>query len=276
MLHAMAMVHVAMFETLNFIDGRYASRFVVPSSKLDGLSREAAAAAAAHHVLVDAYPAQKDALDASLKASLDTIENRSTITGSVTTGKSVASVIYALRRPQPGDARTAESPAPAEPWLVDGVRAVQTAPASSQMQPVSATFAAGQEPAQYFGSVVGALSWNPAVAQVIAGKRIDLIHAARIHALVSMAAADAYLIGGDGGGTRQLRQTFIELDGRPSVAMVDVNVAQYACKACAAATAAATILDAEFGSSDGAAIAAGEDMGRQIGQYALRHYYRAN
>src|SRR5882672_1103128 len=59
-LRAMAMVHVAMFETLNFIHKRYNPHFIVKSStKLDSMSDDTTVAAAAYHVLVDLYPFQR-------------------------------------------------------------------------------------------------------------------------------------------------------------------------------------------------------------------------
>src|SRR5258706_835461 len=70
-LRAVAMVHVAMFETLNFIQGGYEPHFIARSPEpLDGMSIEAAAAAAAYHVLVELYPFQRPAFAATLKNSV--------------------------------------------------------------------------------------------------------------------------------------------------------------------------------------------------------------
>ncbi len=65
----LAMVHVAMFETLNAVDARYAPYKVKAVPSL-GTSAEAAAAVAAHDVLVALFPAQATPLDASLDISL--------------------------------------------------------------------------------------------------------------------------------------------------------------------------------------------------------------
>ena len=62
-----AMLHVAMFEAVNAIDRRYAPyRLNLVADR--GTSREAAAATAAHDVLVALYPDQKPDLDAMLAA----------------------------------------------------------------------------------------------------------------------------------------------------------------------------------------------------------------
>src|SRR5262245_60225033 len=65
-----AMVHLAVYDAVNAIEGRpferYASRPVVDRPA----SADAAAATAAHHVLVALFPTQVDDLDAKYAASL--------------------------------------------------------------------------------------------------------------------------------------------------------------------------------------------------------------
>ena len=107
-LQAMAMVHVAMFEALNFIEGRYTPHFVVIPPMPAGMSPEAAVAGAAHHVLAELYPNQRVALAAALNASLDAIENDQAKVGSLVTGKSIAGIICALRLTSRTDPPTSE------------------------------------------------------------------------------------------------------------------------------------------------------------------------
>jgi hypothetical protein len=71
----MAMVHVAMFETMNFIEGGYVPRFVVKPYRLVRVSSETAAAAAAHYVLAQLHPERKPALDAALMHSAAAISD---------------------------------------------------------------------------------------------------------------------------------------------------------------------------------------------------------
>ena len=67
-----SMMHIAMFDAVNSIDGGYSKyRVRVPASRL--ASSEAAAAQAAHDVLVALWPTNTPQFDAALKARLDTI-----------------------------------------------------------------------------------------------------------------------------------------------------------------------------------------------------------
>src|SRR5262245_62698972 len=67
---AITMVHLAMFEALNSIEQRYTPYRARISADPDA-SKEAAAASAAHAVLVRVYPEQAPELDKALEASLD-------------------------------------------------------------------------------------------------------------------------------------------------------------------------------------------------------------
>src|SRR5499426_1833846 len=63
---ALAGVHVAMFEAMNFIERRYVPQLVVRPASPIAASSEAAAAAAAHTVLTRLYPGSSAAFDAAL------------------------------------------------------------------------------------------------------------------------------------------------------------------------------------------------------------------
>ena len=68
----MSMLHIAMFEAVNAIEPRYAP-YKLTLSADRATSKDAAAATAAHDVLLSIYPDQKDALDIALAASLSGI-----------------------------------------------------------------------------------------------------------------------------------------------------------------------------------------------------------
>ena len=68
----MSMLHIAMFEAVNAIERRYAP-YKLTLSADRSTSKEAAAATAAHDVLLAIYPDQKAALDTALTASLSGI-----------------------------------------------------------------------------------------------------------------------------------------------------------------------------------------------------------
>ena len=184
--HAVTMVHVAMFEVLNFIEQRYASQyFVHPAAPLN-LSRPAAVAAAAHFMLVGFYPHKKRELDEMLRSSLTAIAAGTQERSAEIQGRALAMNLYALRSLVLDE----ETPAPNS-----------------------------------------ALSWNPIVADLAAARRLSLIEAARLHALVSTTVIRAY-----------------------------ANDDRHACTPCVADTAVRTILDVEFGSAQ---------AGRDIGNSAL-------
>ena len=238
-LRAMAMVHVAMFETLNFIEGRYDPHFIVKSPEArDGMSIEAAVAAAAYHVLVDLYPYQRPAFAATLKNSVHTFPGSQVTANSVATGTSIGAVICTTR--------ASDGPG-LEPWLLKS---------ANQLRPKVPLAPQGPAPAPDDDHVnasihfdTSPLSWNSTIAELTASRGLSPIESARIHALVSMAIADAYTA---------------------------AQGAEYPCAACVAATAVAIILESELGARLALASAlsgqAGQDMAREIGQQALRRY----
>ena len=92
----MAAVHVAMFDAVNSIVGRYTpytSKIAAASSS----SPEAAAASAAHDVLVQLCPGQKAPIDALLKTSLSAIKDSAANANGVTVGQKVAAAVLAAR-----------------------------------------------------------------------------------------------------------------------------------------------------------------------------------
>ena len=93
---ALAMVHVAVFDSVNAIDREY-TPYAVASLADPGASPEAAAAAAAHAVLVSLYPSRQPNLDAAYIASLAPIPDGSSKTDGILVGQSVAALVLALR-----------------------------------------------------------------------------------------------------------------------------------------------------------------------------------
>ena len=91
-----AYVDVAMYDAVNSIGGRF-KPFAVETHAPRGASRDAAAATAAHDVLVHYFPAQASTLDADLAASLATIADGQAKTDGISVGKAVAAQWLALR-----------------------------------------------------------------------------------------------------------------------------------------------------------------------------------
>ena len=92
-----AMVHGAMFDAVNAIVHRY-QPYAADLKVVPGASQEAAAAAAAHAVLVELHPQQKEALDAALAASFAKVQDGQAKADGVAVGKAAAEKVLALRR----------------------------------------------------------------------------------------------------------------------------------------------------------------------------------
>ena len=227
-LHAMAMVHVAMFEALNFVQARYTPRFVVKSGPLQGVSAQAATAAAAHHVLTQLHPEQSVALAAALARSLRRLGDREAVPSGVVTGTSIASVVCAASALMP-------------------VREEKDRYASSVRS--DATRGRALPKMEGLWLLTTPLSWNPMVAELIAVKRLSSIDGARIHALVSMVSADAY---------------------------VAARATGHPCASCIAAAAIAATLEAQFApaAANSEPVEDAQELGRQIGAFASRNYFR--
>jgi hypothetical protein len=93
---ALAMVHGAVFDAVNGIEGGY-DPYLVQRHAPRWASEEAAAAVAAHEVLVSLLPAQQNALDAALASSLAAVPDGRTEDAGVAYGKLVADRLLAER-----------------------------------------------------------------------------------------------------------------------------------------------------------------------------------
>src|SRR5215217_333678 len=93
---ALAMVHGAVFDAVNGIEGGYAPYLVTRRAPI-WASEEAAAAVAAHDVLVSLLPAQQATLDAALASSLAAVPDGPAENAGVAFGKLVADRMLAER-----------------------------------------------------------------------------------------------------------------------------------------------------------------------------------
>jgi hypothetical protein len=110
-----AVLHIAIFDAVNSIEQSFTPYFIeVPASR--GASQQAAAAQAAHDVLVALYPRQQDMLDAALAASLDGLPPDGRDQG-IAVGQAVASAILDWRRTDRWDATPPPYVLPPEPGL---------------------------------------------------------------------------------------------------------------------------------------------------------------
>jgi hypothetical protein len=92
----MAMVHAAIYDSVNSISKKYSS-YRVSIDAPAGTSQEAATAAAAHRTLVGLYPAQAGKFDAALRSSLAKIPDGKAKQDGIALGQQVADQIISLR-----------------------------------------------------------------------------------------------------------------------------------------------------------------------------------
>jgi hypothetical protein len=221
----MAMLHVAMFEAVNAVERRYAP-YKLTLAADRSISKEAAAAAAAHGVLSALHPDQQASLDSALRASLAAITEGESKAKGVELGKKAAAEIIALRANDGFGA-----PESYRPYTIAGVYVPTVVPVSStygavkpwamqtgsQFRPApppaldSATWtndvneireigglkSAKRTPEQTgiarFWFMAGPQAWNPIVRQLAAAKKLDILDSARLFALVAIAADDALI-----------------------------------------------------------------------------------
>ena len=220
-----AMVHLAMFEAVNSNDARYRPyRAKLPAEP--GASREAAAAAAAHYVLVRLYPDQAKEMDKALQASLSAVPDEKARQSGVRLGERAGAAMLAERandgagrpdtyRPHTTPGKYVPTVLPAAPrWsevrpyaLKSGDQFRPGAPYSLASREwandyneikrmgakVGSARSAEQTDIARFWELTGPASYNPLARQLAVAKKLDLTDCSRMFALVSMAAADALI-----------------------------------------------------------------------------------
>lgn len=102
-----AMMHAAIYDAVNAVDGRYSVFAVRPVTDPRGASVEAAAASSAYRTLLGLFPDQSNTLDAAYAASLAAVPDGTAKTLGIAVGEEVAAAWLALRA---GDGREAPVP----------------------------------------------------------------------------------------------------------------------------------------------------------------------
>lgn len=222
---SIAMVHLAMFDALNSIEPRYTPyrvQFQVPNTT----SREAAASAAAHYLMVRLYPDQSKDADAGLRAALASVPDGDAKVQGVQLGEKVAAAILDDRKADGANAPDTYRPHAAAGMYVPTVlpaasswglvkpfalksgnqfrpgapyalNSAQWAKDYSEVKRMGAKTGSGRSAEQTdiarFWEFIGAGTYNPLVRQVSAAKPPGLMENARLFALVSIAMADAFV-----------------------------------------------------------------------------------
>ena len=227
----LAMLHAAIFDAVNSVDHRY-KPYAIDLQAPTGASPEAAAAAAAHRVLVSLIPTQLANLDAAYVTSLAAIPDGASKTDGVTVGETVAAGILALRSadgsslslpytqpPAPGVWQPTPPgflPAAGVPWgnvtpftlqsstqfLSEGPPALTSHRYTADFNEVkrlgainSATRTADQTEAALFWLANAHFIWNPIARLAANSRQNSLSQNARLFALLNLAGADAIISG---------------------------------------------------------------------------------
>jgi hypothetical protein len=224
-----AMVQGAVYDAVNAIDGGHQPYLAAPAA--DGSeSKSAAAAAAAHDVLVALFPAQAATLDAQLAISLAAVPDGAAKTAGVAIGQSAAATMVAARTNdgrfgssvvvignQPGQWRPAPpvfaiDPASwvgnVKPFLLprgdlfrsDGPNALTSAAYAEDLNEVeslgsatSTTRTSDETDAAIWWQDHGTALWNRILRNVSLDRGLDIVDAARLLAMTDLAGADGLI-----------------------------------------------------------------------------------
>jgi hypothetical protein len=222
----MAMLHLAMFEAVDALDVRYAPYLDPPVAPQRGASAEAAAAVAAHTVLISLFHDQRTALDDVLARSLAAVPVGPAREAGERLGETVGARIVAARAGDGAEAPdTWSSPAPpgvyvptatpvgsawgrVAPWAMTAPSQFRPAPPPRIDSPLWARDCeevrtlggkrntrrtSEQTEAARFWTMAGPSIWLPILHQLASEPGRSLVQNARAYALVSAATADAYI-----------------------------------------------------------------------------------
>ncbi|HEX9122977.1 MAG TPA: vanadium-dependent haloperoxidase [Actinomycetota bacterium] len=229
----LAMVQGAVYDAVNAIVGGYEPYLQAPVAADPGDSAPAAAATAAHDVLLALFPGQQATLDAQLAASLAQIPDGAAETGGIEVGGAAADAMLAARTndgrfgpftviqgDEPGEWRSTAfvngvpvvEPAPwvgnVRPFLIpspyafrsDGPNALTSAAYAEDLEEVerlgsltSTVRTPDQTDAALFWQANGAVLWNAIFRQLAETQELDIAQAARLFAMANMAGADGVI-----------------------------------------------------------------------------------
>jgi hypothetical protein len=229
-LRTLAIVHVAMSDAINTVQNRYV-RVVATHPAAPGASAEAAAAAAAQHVLTKTYPEQKAKIQEAYAASLKAIPEGPAKTDGMKLGVEVADAVLADRATDGTDAADTyrphaapgayvptttpvwESYAHAKPWVFKSAAQFRTGPPPALTSAEwardyndvknlggiksTARTAEQTEAVKFWGNVNFGGAWQGAARELATKHKLPLAESARLFALLNMTLANAYIVNWD-------------------------------------------------------------------------------
>jgi len=226
----LAMVHIAIYDAVNAIDGYPFQAYGIHPTVISPASADAATATAAHDMLVGLFPAQQEELNAKYATSLSSISDGPAKINGIAVGQQTAAGILALRANDGRDATVAYSPGsgpgmwvPTPPCFL-----AAAAPEAAHVQPfalkspsqfradpppslTSDTWARDYNEVKSLGPATGSkrtpeqtdigrfwsdqpiLQWNRAWRNIAITQRLSLEESARFFAMLATASADAII-----------------------------------------------------------------------------------
>jgi hypothetical protein len=223
---SMAMLHVAMSDAINTVQGRYAT-YTAKLPAAPNASAEAAAVSAARHILIQLVPAQRAKIDEAYADSLARLADGAAKNDGITLGERVAAIVQADRstdatnapdtyRPitMPGVWIPTQPPAfpeyaQAKPWGMKSADQFRPGPPPllssalyardyNETKDLGGAKSVKRTPQQTeavrFWTTGNFLpSWNQVARQLSAAKGLGLAENARLFALLNMGIANNYI-----------------------------------------------------------------------------------
>ena len=222
----LAMVHVAMADAINSVQGRY-TRYVSTIPAVPGASAEAAGSTAARHILVQLYPNHKGMIEEAYATSMKSIPDGPAKGQGIALGEQVGAAIYADRSADgtnvPDTYRPVTSPgvwvpttlplfaqyAQAKPWVLKSANQFRPRPPPELS---SALYARDYNETKNLGGAKSTArtpeqteavkfwtqanlgpAWQAAARQLSAAKGLTLTENARLFALLNMGVANTFI-----------------------------------------------------------------------------------
>lgn len=222
---ALAILHVAIFDAVNSIDGRY-KPYKAKYSVDAATSKEAAAVSAAYTVLVRLFPKQQDELRKDYDNALTLVPDGPAKTEAIALGEKVAADILALRVDDGSEAAEVYKPrttagvyvpttipifsmwGAVKPWVMQkGSQVRPSAPPAltsavwtkdfNEVKELGWKESTKRAPEQTeigrFWLFTGPGTYNPIAVQLAAANNLPIVESARAFALLAIASADAHI-----------------------------------------------------------------------------------
>ena len=224
---SMAMMHVAMSDAVNTVQGRY-TRFIATGPAAPGASAEAAASTAARQMLLQLYPAQQAKIDEAYALSLMSVPEGVARNSGVAVGEQVAEAVFVDRVNDatnvPDTYRPVATPgvwipttpplfpqyAQAKPWGLKSADQFRTAPPPAlsstlyardfnETKELGAAKSTKRTPEQaeavrFWTQTNFTPSWFQVASQLSAAKGLELADNSRLFALLAMGLGNSFIM----------------------------------------------------------------------------------